>query len=137
LLGKPVLDGDILSFNPSKLAQLLPKRLQEDRGRSSAITQVTYAGNFSCLLRFCRRLSAKSIALSAEPMTFFFMSFLPLLTLCSLPYALSVFSPNHLVRAREHVRQDCQAESIPARGNSSPWKLTVHLLWIMVIKGIP
>ena len=26
-----VLDGDILSLNPSKLAQLLSKRLQEDR----------------------------------------------------------------------------------------------------------
>ena len=31
LLCKPVLDGDILSLNPSKLAQLLPERLHEDR----------------------------------------------------------------------------------------------------------
>ena len=31
LLGKSVLDGDILSLDPSKLAQLLPERLQEDR----------------------------------------------------------------------------------------------------------
>ena len=52
LLGKPVLDGDIFSLNPSKLAQLLPERLQEDRATgSSAIIQVTYAGNFPCLLR--------------------------------------------------------------------------------------
>ena len=37
LLGKPVLDGDILSLDPSKLAQLLPERLHEDRAtRSSA-----------------------------------------------------------------------------------------------------
>jgi hypothetical protein len=42
----------ILSFNPSKLAQLLPKRVQEDRDtRSSAIIQVTYAKEFSRLLR--------------------------------------------------------------------------------------
>ena len=30
-LRKSILDGDILSFNPSKLAQLLPERLHEDR----------------------------------------------------------------------------------------------------------
>jgi hypothetical protein len=52
LLSKPILDGDILSLNLSKLAQLLPKRLQEDRDTgSSAIIQETYAGDFSCLLR--------------------------------------------------------------------------------------
>jgi hypothetical protein len=52
LLGKSVLDGDILSLNPSKLAQLLPERLQEDRDtRSSAIIQETYAEDFSWLLR--------------------------------------------------------------------------------------
>ena len=52
LLGKPVLDGDIFSLNPSKLAQLLPERVQEDRAtRSSACIQVTYAEDFSCLLR--------------------------------------------------------------------------------------
>ena len=48
LLGKPVLDGDILSFNPSKLAQLLPERLHEDRATgSSACIQETYAEDFS------------------------------------------------------------------------------------------
>jgi hypothetical protein len=52
LLGKSILDGDVFSFNPSKLAQLLPKRLQEDcLTGSSAIIQEPYAGNFPCLLR--------------------------------------------------------------------------------------
>ena len=52
LLGKPVLDGDILSLDPAKLAHLLPERLHEDRAtRSSAIIQETYAEDFSCLLR--------------------------------------------------------------------------------------
>ena len=36
LLGKSVLDGDILSLDPSKLAQLLPERLQEDRDTGSS-----------------------------------------------------------------------------------------------------
>ena len=36
LLGKPVLDGDILSLNPSKLAQLLPERVHEDRATGSS-----------------------------------------------------------------------------------------------------
>ena len=40
LLCKSVLDGDILSLNPAKLAQLLPERLQEDRDtRSSALSR--------------------------------------------------------------------------------------------------
>ena len=52
LLCKPVLDGDILSLDPSKLAQLLPERLHEDRAtRSSAFIQETYAEDFPCLLR--------------------------------------------------------------------------------------
>src|SRR5262245_65294911 len=52
VLSKPVLDGDILSLNPSKLAQLLPERLQEDRATGgSAIIQETYARDFPCLLR--------------------------------------------------------------------------------------
>ena len=52
LLGKPVLDGDILSLNPPKLAQLLPERVHEDRAtRSSAWIQETYAKDFSRLLR--------------------------------------------------------------------------------------
>ena len=52
LLGKPILDGDILSLNPSKLAQLLPERVHEDRATgSSACIQETYAGDFRWLLR--------------------------------------------------------------------------------------
>ena len=35
LLCKPVLDGEILSLNPSKLAQLLQERLHEVRGAGS------------------------------------------------------------------------------------------------------
>ena len=46
-LGKPVLDGDILSLNPSKLAQLLPERLHEDRATgSSAIDPGNLCGGF-------------------------------------------------------------------------------------------
>src|SRR5439155_15294332 len=36
LLGKPVLDGDILSLYPAKLAQLLAKRLHEARHTGSS-----------------------------------------------------------------------------------------------------
>ncbi len=47
LLCKSVLDGNILSLNPSKLAQLLQKRLHEDRNtRSSASIQETDAEDF-------------------------------------------------------------------------------------------
>ena len=60
LLGKPVLDGDIFSLNPSKLAQLLPERLHEDRAtRSSAWIQETYAEDFPCLLRLERTSKAQ------------------------------------------------------------------------------
>ena len=60
LLGKSVLDGDILSLNPSKLAQLLPERVHEDGAtRSSAIIQETYAEDFPCLLRVCHDGNSK------------------------------------------------------------------------------
>jgi hypothetical protein len=36
LLGKSVLEGDIFPLDPAKLAQLLPKRLQEDRVTGSS-----------------------------------------------------------------------------------------------------
>ena len=56
LLGKSVLDGDILSLNPSKLGQLLPERLHEDRATgSSACIQETYAEDFPWLLRVGQR----------------------------------------------------------------------------------
>jgi hypothetical protein len=52
LLGKPILDGDILPLDPSKLAHLLAERLQEPcHTRSSAWIQETYAGDFPRLLR--------------------------------------------------------------------------------------
>jgi hypothetical protein len=52
LLGKPVLDDDIFSLDPSKLAQLLPERLQHPcHTRSITWIQETYAGDFPCLLR--------------------------------------------------------------------------------------
>jgi hypothetical protein len=60
LLGKPILDGNILSFNPSKLAQLFPERVHEDRATgSSAIIQETYAEDFSLLLRLGRLAKRK------------------------------------------------------------------------------
>ena len=53
---KSVLDGDILSLNPSKFAQLLPERFQQDgTPRSSACIQETYAEDFPCLLRLGRQ----------------------------------------------------------------------------------
>ena len=55
LLGKPILDGDILPLNPSKLAQLLPERLHEDRAtRSSAIIQETDTDDFPAARRRTR-----------------------------------------------------------------------------------
>jgi hypothetical protein len=52
LLGKPILNGEILSLDPSKLAQFLSEHVQENRAaRSSAIIQETDAEDFPCLLR--------------------------------------------------------------------------------------
>src|SRR5439155_25191604 len=68
LYGKPVLDGDILSLNPAKLTQLLPKRLHEDRAAgSSAIIQESYAEDFPCLLRVGWK--TKSREQSTDPKT--------------------------------------------------------------------
>ena len=78
LLGKPVLDGDILSLDPSKLAQLLPKRLQEDRAtRSSAYIQETYAGDFSCLLRLSGNAKRKEQSAKRKTNDFFLHQFSP------------------------------------------------------------
>ena len=50
-LSKPVLDGNVLSLDPSKLAQLLPERIHENRATgSSASIQETYAEDFPRLL---------------------------------------------------------------------------------------
>jgi hypothetical protein len=52
LLGKSVLNGDILSLNPTELAQLLPKHVHEhSHTRSSAWIQETDTKDFSRLLR--------------------------------------------------------------------------------------
>jgi hypothetical protein len=52
LLSKPILDGNVFSFDPSKLAQLLPERIQEDRATGrSAIIQDADAEDFARLRR--------------------------------------------------------------------------------------
>jgi hypothetical protein len=52
VLSKSIFDCEILSLNPSKLAQLLPERVHEDRATgSSACIEETYAKNFPWLLR--------------------------------------------------------------------------------------
>ena len=48
---KSVLDDNILSFNPSEFAQLLPERVHVNRATASASIQETYAEDFSRLLR--------------------------------------------------------------------------------------
>jgi hypothetical protein len=56
LIGKPILDGDVLSFDPSKIAHFLPERFQEtNASRSTGYSEESYAGNFFCLLRLCPR----------------------------------------------------------------------------------
>src|SRR5262245_34438581 len=51
-LAVSVLDGDILSLNPAKLAQLLTKRTYEGRAAGSgAIEQENDSEDFPCLLR--------------------------------------------------------------------------------------
>ena len=76
LLGKPVLDGDILSLNPSKLAQLLPERLQEDGDTgSSASIQETYAEDFAGCCASADTQSAKSMAQSVSTVSFLVMFF--------------------------------------------------------------
>jgi hypothetical protein len=48
IIGKPVLDSDFLSLNPTKLAHLLPERLDGHRATgSSAAIKETYAEDFS------------------------------------------------------------------------------------------
>jgi hypothetical protein len=50
--------ADILSLNPSKLAQLLAERLHKDRAaRSGACIEETDAENLPCLLRVGKRNS--------------------------------------------------------------------------------
>jgi hypothetical protein len=59
-LPKSGLDGEIIALVPAKLAQLLPERLQPDRDSGSrAIIQVTYAEDFSGLLRVSDHSNSK------------------------------------------------------------------------------
>jgi hypothetical protein len=51
LLRKPILDGDILALDPSKLAQLLPERLTRTALSEAVLIQETETENFSRLLR--------------------------------------------------------------------------------------
>jgi hypothetical protein len=52
LLGKAKLESEVLSLNPTKLAQLLPERVDKDRATGSgAIIQETYAEDSPRLLR--------------------------------------------------------------------------------------
>jgi hypothetical protein len=56
-LGKPVLDGDVLSLHPGKLAQLLPERVDEHRTTgSSTWIQESYSEDFPGLLRLSRNV---------------------------------------------------------------------------------
>jgi hypothetical protein len=76
LLGKSVLDADILSLNPSKLAQLLPKRLHDDRAtRRSACIQETYAEDFSWLLRVDGTAKHKEHGAKSKNCDFFLHAF--------------------------------------------------------------
>ena len=69
LLGKSILEGDALSLNPSKLAQILSERLHENRAAgSSALVQETDADDFSCLLRR-RRFQKQTLTLQPRLMT--------------------------------------------------------------------
>ena len=90
LLRKPVLDGDILSLDPSKLAQLLPERLHEDRATgSSAWIQETYAENFPWLLRLGGRDKEQQRAVANSKGNEFSSSF----------FFASLFLSRHLPRA--------------------------------------
>ena len=112
LLGKPVLDGDILSFNPSKLAQLLPKRLQEDRDTgSSAIIQETYAEDFPCLLRLGRKqLRRKEHGAKSKDRDFFLHAFSLPRSTCHSTLDTRPFSLDHPIRPRQHLRRNRQAD---------------------------
>ena len=63
-LRKSILDDNVFSFNPAKLAQLLPERLQEDRDTgSSAMHPGNRCGGFSLSAApDAEEQSAKSIA---------------------------------------------------------------------------
>ena len=108
LLGKPVLDGDILSLNPSKLAQLLPERVHEDRAtRSSAIIQETYAEDFSCLLRLGGKAKRKEHGAKSKDRDFFLHVFL-----CAFYSALVTYRSSHLITLRGP--HSAESQKLPA-----------------------
>ncbi len=62
-LGESVLDGEILSLDPAKLAQLVQERLHEARHTSSSASiQETDAEDFPCLLRLGERSGSQKKA---------------------------------------------------------------------------
>src|SRR5882724_453734 len=101
LLCKPILDGDILSLNPSKFVQLLSERVHEDRAtRSSACIEETYAGDFPCLLRvgkrnICQKKSCQQPESDSLPHVFFLAS------------CLTPFASFHLITLSARYSIDC------------------------------
>src|SRR5262249_14684316 len=99
-----MLDGDILSLDPAKLAQLLPERLQADRATgSSGILQETYAGDFPCLLRVDGKGKGTEHCAKSQERDFFLHVFF-VVSIHSTRDTRS-FSFDHLVRSRQHIRR--------------------------------
>src|SRR5262249_38642254 len=60
LFCKTILESDILAFHPCKLAQLLPKRINQNRApRRGGDVQITDAKYFSRLLRLSGKGNCK------------------------------------------------------------------------------
>ena len=67
MLGKTILDRDILSLGPPQPAELLPQRVNEDRAaRSSAYIKVTNAKDFPVCCALAGKLNAKTKAPTAR-----------------------------------------------------------------------
>src|SRR5215471_9812069 len=91
---KPILDDDIFSLDPAKLAQLLPERVHKDRATgTSACIQVSYAGDFPVCCASTDTQSAKSITPKLKARICFFIC------------AVSQLS-NNFVRPCQQVRWD-------------------------------
>jgi hypothetical protein len=68
LVGKPILDADVFSFNPAKLAQLLPECVHQDRHTGKrAWIQETYAKDFPRLLRLGGKAKSKEQSAKGKP----------------------------------------------------------------------
>src|SRR6185437_4813350 len=84
LFCKSVLDGDVFSFNPAKLAQLLPEGPYEHRHtRSSAIVQETDAENFPHLLRMSRNAKRHEQSAKRKANDFFLHGFACVFLACT------------------------------------------------------